>query len=105
MYIVRAIRLMTSCFIRRQVSRRIADTKAAKEVAALDAFFETLADRPDRALYGPAHVLAAHDMLAIDKLLITDGLFRTSDTRQRRRWVYFNYRMGNSYELTSCFSF
>jgi hypothetical protein len=72
-----------------KVSRRIADTKAAKEVAALDAFFETLADRPDRALYGPAHVLAAHDMLAIDKLLITDGLFRTSDTRQRRRWVYF----------------
>lgn len=68
-----------------EVSRRIADTKAAKEVAALDAFFETLADRPDRALYGPAHVLAAHDMLAIDKLLITDGLFRTSDTRQRRR--------------------
>ena len=89
MYIVRAIRLMTSCFIRRQVSRRIADTKAAKEVAALDAFFETLADRPDRALYGPSHVLAAHDMLAIDKLLITDGLFRTSDTRQRRRWVSF----------------
>mmetsp|Transcript_7469 Transcript_7469/g.33704 ORF Transcript_7469/g.33704 Transcript_7469/m.33704 type:complete len:91 (-) Transcript_7469:76-348(-) len=25
--------------------------------------------------------------LAIDKLLITDGLFRTSDTRQRRRWA------------------
>jgi len=44
-------------------------------------------------------------MLAIDKLLITDGLFRTSDTRQRRRWVYFYCRMGNKYDLTSCFSF
>ena len=32
----------------------IADTKAAAEVRALDDFFETLADRPDRALYGPA---------------------------------------------------
>jgi len=64
---------MTSCFIRRQVSRRIADTKAAKEVAALDAFFETLADRPDRALYGPAHVLAAHDMVSL--FLFVHGQF------------------------------
>ena len=60
----------------------IADTKAAAEVRALDDFFETLADRPDRALYGPAHVLAAHDMLAIDVLLITDAIFRTRDASE-----------------------
>ena len=65
----------------------IADTKAAAEVRALDDFFETLADRPDRALYGPAHVLAAHDMLAIDVLLITDAVFRTKDAGERRRWA------------------
>ena len=65
----------------------IADTKAAAEVRALDDFFETLADRPDRALYGPAHVLAAHDMLAIDVLLITDAIFRTRDPNARRRWA------------------
>ena len=32
----------------------IKDTKAAEETRALDAFFETLAAKPDRALYGPA---------------------------------------------------
>ena len=65
----------------------IADTKAAAEVRALDDFFETLADRPDRALYGPAHVLAAHDMLAIDVLLIVDSVFRSKDASERRRWA------------------
>ena len=69
------------------VQALVADTKAAAEVRALDDFFETLADRPDRALYGPAHVLAAHDMLAVDVLLITDALFRTRDAGERRRWA------------------
>lgn len=69
------------------VAALIADTKAAAEVRALDDFFETLADRPDRALYGPAHVLAAHDMLAIESLLIVDSVFRSKDPNERRRWA------------------
>ena len=69
------------------VASLIADTKAAAEVRALDDFFETLADRPDRALYGPAHVLAAHDVLAIESLLIVDSVFRAKDANQRRRWA------------------
>ena len=69
------------------VSRRIADTKAALELRALDRFFETLAERPDRAVYGPAHVFAANAVGAVETLLISDGLFRTDDANRRRRWV------------------
>ena len=65
----------------------IKDTKAAEETRALDAFFETLAAKPDRALYGPAHVFAAHELGAVETLLITDALFRTPDAAARRRWV------------------
>jgi protein pelota len=35
----------------------------------------------------PGHVLAAHERLAIDKLLITDALFRCSDVKTRAKWV------------------
>ena len=69
------------------MARLIKDTKAAAEIAALDAFFETLAAKPERALYGPAHVFAAHELGAIDTLLIADGLFRCADAAARRRWV------------------
>ena len=65
----------------------IKDTKAAEETRALDDFFETLAEKPDRALYGPAHVFAAHELGAVETLLITDALFRTPDAARRRRWV------------------
>ena len=66
---------------------RVKDTKAATEVRALNDFFETLASAPERAFYGPAHVFAAHEMCAIDKLLITDALFRDANAAARRRWV------------------
>ena len=69
------------------VMTQIKDTKAAEEIKALDTFFETLATKPDRALYGPAHVFAAHDLGAIETLLIADGLFRSADANQRRQWV------------------
>jgi protein pelota len=65
----------------------ISDTKAASEVKALDDFFEMLANDPTRAFYGPAHVVAAHELNAIDKLLLTDALFRTRNVGQRKMWV------------------
>lgn len=69
------------------VMMQIKDTKAAMEVRALDDFFEMLATQPERAFYGPAHVFAAHELAAIDRLLITDALFRTDNAAARRRWV------------------
>lgn len=58
------------------VQAKLADTKAANEVKALNQFFQVLHQEPDRALYGPKHVEKAADAQAIDTLLISDKLFR-----------------------------
>lgn len=63
------------------------DTKAAKEVAALQAFYAMMANDPARAFYGPGHVWAAHELGAVKTLLISEGLFRTRDVATRRRYV------------------
>eukprot|EP00887_Chlorella_sp_A99_P003861 scaffold11.g3861.t1 len=69
------------------VAAQIKDTKAAREVKALQDFMAMLAHDPARAFYGPGHVFAAHELGAIQTLLITDSLFRTTDTRKRKKWV------------------
>lgn len=63
------------------------DVKAVREVQTLDEFYEMLATEPAKAFYGPGHVMAAHERLAIKKLLITDALFRSSDIASRRKYV------------------
>ena len=55
------------------------DTKAAQEVAALQAFHVMLGQDSARAFYGPGHVRAAHELGAIQTLLISDTLFRVND--------------------------
>ncbi|CAN0315556.1 unnamed protein product, partial [Phaeothamnion confervicola] len=69
------------------VQARLADTRAAVEARALEAFFRMLRTDPDRAIYGPAHVQRAIDTCAVDTLLVTDGLFRAADVPTRRRYV------------------
>ena len=54
----------------------MADTKAAGEVRALEAFYAMLQIEPARAFYGPAHVEKANESQAIETLLISDHLFR-----------------------------
>ncbi|CAF2150330.1 unnamed protein product, partial [Brassica napus] len=58
------------------VMNMIKDTKAAKEVKALNDFFTMLSNDPARACYGPKHVEVAHERMAVQTLLITDELFR-----------------------------
>ncbi|KAI3975339.1 hypothetical protein MKX01_033579 [Papaver californicum] len=65
----------------------IKDTKAAQEVHALKEFFNMLSNDPDRACYGPKHVEVAHERMAVQTLLITDDLFRNSNTATRQRYV------------------
>lgn len=55
------------------------DTKAAQEVAALQAFHAMLGQDSARAFYGPGHVRAAHELGAIQTLLISDTLFRVNN--------------------------
>ncbi|KAL1225763.1 Protein PELOTA 1 [Cardamine amara subsp. amara] len=71
------------------VMNMIKDTKAAKEVKALKDFFNMFTKDPDRACYGPKHVEVAHERMAIQTLLITDGLFRSCDVKTRKKYVDF----------------
>ena len=82
----------------------ISETKAASEVKALDEFFEMLANDPVRAFYGPAHVMAAHELNAVDKLLITDAVFRTKNVAQRKMWVRVTEEIANSGGTVHIFS-
>ncbi|KAL1537485.1 CDP-diacylglycerol--glycerol-3-phosphate 3-phosphatidyltransferase [Salvia divinorum] len=69
------------------VMNMIKDTKAAQEVRGLKDFFAMLSNDPERACYGPKHVEVAHERMAIQTLLITDELFRSSDVATRKRYV------------------
>eukprot|EP00039_Didymoeca_costata_P009918 m.132470 g.132470 ORF g.132470 m.132470 type:complete len:92 (-) comp14647_c0_seq8:1391-1666(-) len=55
---------------------RIADTKAVKEMQAIESFYKTLMTDPDRAFYGIKHVELANEQQAIQSLMVTDSLFR-----------------------------
>ncbi|KAG6543433.1 hypothetical protein Mapa_015103 [Marchantia paleacea] len=69
------------------VMTQIKDTRAAKEVKVMQEFFNMLSHDSARAFYGPKHVEAAHERIAIQTLLITDELFRCADIPTRRRYV------------------
>jgi protein pelota len=69
------------------VKSKLADTKAAREVAALDRFYVMLNNDPDRAFYGFKHVSKASERGAIGTLLVTDDLFRSADIATRRKYI------------------
>lgn len=69
------------------VANQIKDTKAAQEVAALSDFMAMLGSDPSRAFYGPGHIRAAHELGAIQTLLVSDSLFRTADPQMRKRYA------------------
>lgn len=69
------------------VAAKLVNTKAAGEVKALNDFYDMLKQDPDRAFYGPTHVQKAHERLAIQTLLLTDELFRSSDIPTRKKYV------------------
>ena len=63
------------------------NTKAAKEVQVLADFYAMMAQDSARAFYGPAHVQAAHELGAVQTLLLTDTLLRVNNVAQRRRYA------------------
>lgn len=46
-----------------------------------------LQNEPARAYYGIRHVERANEAQAIETLLVTDSLFRSSDIQERKRYV------------------
>ena len=69
------------------IMSQITETKVAKEVEVLNTFMRTMDSDPDKAYYGYDHVAKAHESLAIDSLLVTDGLFRNSNVKLRKKYV------------------
>lgn len=58
------------------VIARLADTKAASEVKAIEQFYQILQQEPSKAFYGKNHIKKAAEVQAIETLLISDNLFR-----------------------------
>lgn len=69
------------------VSSKLADTKAASEVKALDDFYMMLQNDPSRAFYGIKPVEKAAEQQGVEVLLISDELFRSMDLKFRKRYV------------------
>lgn len=66
---------------------KLKDTKASSEVKALNDFFEMMKTDPDRAFYGLIDIQKANERMAVQNLLLTDELFRSSDIRQRQKYI------------------
>lgn len=55
---------------------KLADTKAAGEVKALETFYTMLQTEPEKAFYGLKQVEKANESQAVEVLMISDSLFR-----------------------------
>jgi len=71
-----------------EVTAKLADTKAAGEVKALESFYAMLQTEPEKAFYGLKQVEKANESQAIETLMISDNLFRSSDVPTRKRYVH-----------------
>ncbi|XKL68493.1 hypothetical protein PGB90_003984 [Kerria lacca] len=69
------------------VISKMNDTKALSEIKTLETFYNTLMVDPDKALYGVKHVEKANENQAIEILLISDTLFRSTELKERKRYV------------------
>lgn len=69
------------------VLSRIEATKFAKEIGAMDEFFKTFRENPEKAFYSYKQVLYAAEASAVEKLLLVDSLFRSSSIKERRKYI------------------
>lgn len=59
-----------------EVMAKLADTKAAGEVRALEMFYSMLQTEPEKAFYGLKQVEKANESQAVEVLMMCDALFR-----------------------------
>jgi protein pelota len=69
------------------IMANMAETKFSKEVEILSSFMRLMETDPERAYYGYQHVSRANEELAIQSLLVTDQLFRSSSIKTRKLYV------------------
>lgn len=70
-----------------EVAKQLLDTRVVGDVQAMERFFKMLNTDQDRAYYGYNHVHTADEQLAVDTLMVTDTLFKSSDTATRTQYV------------------
>ncbi|KAK7203931.1 hypothetical protein BZA70DRAFT_259702 [Myxozyma melibiosi] len=76
-----------------EVRAQLADTKFARETAAIENFFKVLNESAaidssaSKAWYGPKQVTAAVEGGAVKTLLISDRLFRSYNVGERKKYV------------------
>jgi protein pelota len=73
------------------VQKSMENTKAKEEIRVLDEFFDQfqkdMLSSQSKAIYGIDHVWRAAEMGAIQQLLITDELFRSSSPKERLKYI------------------
>lgn len=69
------------------IQSQLSETKYASEIRALESFYRILASDDSRAFYGYEYVIKASELGAIETLLVTDGLFRSSDLLERKKYI------------------
>ncbi|KAA8516621.1 hypothetical protein F0562_016873 [Nyssa sinensis] len=74
----------------------IKDTKVAIEMKAMKELTDMLSSNSDRACYGPKSVEAAHELMAIETLMITDDLFRSAEIETRKKYINFVQSVKNA---------
>ena len=74
-------------FLDSSIIAKVTETRLSKEIEVLNKFMRLLDTNPDKAYYGYFHVQKANNELAIDSLLISDELFRSSDVATRKKYV------------------
>ena len=74
-------------FMDPSIVTRVTETKLSREIEVLNKFMRLLDTDPEKAYYGYFHVQKANEELAIDSLLISDELFRSSDIPTRKKYV------------------
>lgn len=70
-----------------RICAQLGDVKAASEVRSLERFHVIMGSDPDRVSYGYEQVKNADQHLAIDELLVSDSVYRSSDYEKRKTYI------------------
>ncbi|XP_058735023.1 protein PELOTA 1-like [Vicia villosa] len=69
------------------VMNLIKDSNLGLEIRVFKELWDMVCNNSDRVCYGPKHVESAHEMKAIETLLISDDLYRNEEIDMRRKYV------------------
>jgi protein pelota len=70
-----------------RIASILADTKAAKEAKVMVTYHKMHNNDPDRTTYGAKQVKSAAEQCAVKHLMLSDGLFRSTNTKERRLYA------------------